>query len=611
MHAVPDRWQRWSLLWLLLMLVCALPPPSARAQAPRVAQVDVVGTNRINRETVLAVISTKAGDELSAEQLERDRRAIEALGWFKVVAPPAVSQVPGGARVVFVVTEWPILNEVQISGNTVFDTAQIQALIKTKTGQVFNLAQWQQDVAAIENLYKTKSFVAQVLDNLDSPEFAETGVLKAQVLELSIEAVRVTGLHKTKSYVVTRVLRQKAGKLYNTQKMAKDYQTLRALDFFESINSRVDVSQPGKVVVTWEFKEKRTGQASVGLGYSPQESLVGRAEISENNLFGRGQSVSLGTEIGTRVGGPSFELSFNEPYFRKDGTSLGLSVYDKLVYRFSSSLGSVVGAGGSTDLGNYFERHLGGQVSFGRPFKLPVVLTFRHDEVTTNELPKVVDFPRQDGSVSSASVRYTQNTRDYANNPTTGALNSLYTETGYAQIKSGQTDSFGNTLYQKLLFDVRRYVGLKHNPQTKEPEREQASQKIPVVAFRVMGGTSFGRLPYFEQFFIGGADSLRGYTEDRFWGQHIFLASAEYRRPLANRITGVLFGDIGDAWGSLSEFRFTDPKLQTQFSQHAGFRPSPDVGVGLRVATPIGPIRLDYGFGTEGGHANFSIGHSF
>src|SRR5205807_5360591 len=137
-------------------------------------------------------------------------------------------------------------------------------------------------------------------------------------MELTIESVKINGLHKTKTYVVMRVLKQRAGKLYNTAQMSKDYQELRKLDFFETINSKVDVSQPGKVVVTWELKEKRTGQASVGLGYSPHQSLVGRAEISENNLFGRGQSVSLGAEIGARVGGPSFELAFNEPYFRKD-----------------------------------------------------------------------------------------------------------------------------------------------------------------------------------------------------------------------------------------------------------------------------------------------------
>jgi outer membrane protein insertion porin family len=602
------RWRRCSLVFALALLATALPQ-AARSQATRVAQVDVVGNSRINKETILAVVSTKPGDDLSPERLERDRRAIEALGWFKVVAPPAIQQVPGGARVVFVVTEWPVLKAIEIMGNTVIKEAQIRAAIKTQTGQVFNLAQWQSDVAAIEDLYKAKSFVAQVLDNIDSKDFTDTGILRAQVLELMIEAVKVTGLHKTKQYVVTRALRQKAGQLYNIAQMAKDYQELRKLDFFETINSRVDVSQPGKVVVTWELKEKRTGQASVGVGYSPRESLVGRVELSESNLFGRGQGMSIAGEIGSRLGGPSFELSFNEPWLTRDRTSLGVSVYDKLIYRFSTSLGQVQGTANQLD--QYFERRLGGQVTIGQPLRLPITVTVRHDLVDTSNLPTAIDFPRQDGTVDSVAFRAVKNTRDYPQNPTRGRLDMLTLEPGFAQIDPGGTDNFGNAAFSKMIVDLRRYVALRRYTTSKEPDRERESQKMPVMAFRLMGGTSLGRLPFFEQFFLGGAESLRGYLEDRFWGQNVFLASVEYRRPLANRITGVLFGDVGDAWGTLSQFEFTDPRLRTDFAQHEGFSPQPSIGVGLRVATPIGPVRLDYGYGLEGGRIHFSIGHSF
>ena len=91
----------------------------------------------------------------------------------------------------------------------------------------------------------------------------------------------------------------------------------------------------------------------------------------------------------------------------------------------------------------------------------------------------------------------------------------------------------------------------------------------------------------------------------------MFLTSGEYRRPLAQALTGVLFVDLGDAWGSRSAFQFTDPTLQTRFRQHSGFSPHAAVGLGLRVTTPIGPIRLDYGYGSEGGRLHFSIDHSF
>jgi outer membrane protein insertion porin family len=84
------------------------------------------------------------------------------------------------------------------------------------------------------------------------------------------------------------------------------------------------------------------------------------------------------------------------------------------------------------------------------------------------------------------------------------------------------------------------------------------------------------------------------------------LGSVEFRAPLANSLTGVIFVDAGDAWGGPYEsVKFNG------FEQHSGFRPSVGFGVGLRVITPIGPIRIDQGFGSEGARTHFSIGHVF
>ena len=84
------------------------------------------------------------------------------------------------------------------------------------------------------------------------------------------------------------------------------------------------------------------------------------------------------------------------------------------------------------------------------------------------------------------------------------------------------------------------------------------------------------------------------------------LASFEYRQPLANSLTGVFFVDAGDAWGGAYE-----KVAFNGFNQHSGFSPSVGIGVGLRVVTPIGPIRIDEGFGREGARLHFSIGHVF
>ena len=135
--------------------------------------------------------------------------------------------------------------------------------------------------------------------------------------------------------------------------------------------------------------------------------------------------------------------------------------------------------------------------------------------------------------------------------------------------------------------------------------RKKLTDEKSTIAVRFRVGAAAGTVPFFEQFFIGGAESLRGYREDRYWGKYMFLASAELRHPLARGLKGVVFLDIGDAWGG----PYAGVNIQG-FAQ-SGFRPHASVGVGIRVRTPLGPIRLDYGVGSEGGRTHFSIGNVF
>jgi len=112
-------------------------------------------------------------------------------------------------------------------------------------------------------------------------------------------------------------------------------------------------------------------------------------------------------------------------------------------------------------------------------------------------------------------------------------------------------------------------------------------------------------VPFFEQYFVGGSESLRGYQTDRYWGNNLALFQGELRLPFGkdNNVQGVLFTDIGDAWGSI----YHDPQLM----QHNQISLTTDFGVGLRLVTPVGPIRLDYAIGKDGGRTQFSIGQSF
>lgn len=625
--------RRWGF-WLLAVMAL-LPLAPASAQGVRVSEIEIRGNQRINREFILTVVTTKVGDEASPERLERDRVAIEGLGVFSSVAV-ALTTMGNTARVSFIVTENPVVQKVEISGNTLFPEERLRALLKTqppsgdRPAQVFNRANWLEDMNAIDKLYGDRGYLIRRVDNVEPRDpgygdFSKNGIIRLEIHELRIGGVRLkwptheikdrkgnvlrtVEQHKTHDYVVMRELSQRQGALYNDRQIGEDYRRLSNLGFFETVTpARTQGEELDTINIVWELAEKRTGQISVGAGYSEREHLIGRAELADTNFRGKGQSLSLSTEIGTYGGdgAPSVELQFYEPWLTSDHTSMTVSLYDKLVYRFSQDLASLQNVDSQ-----YYERRLGGQISFGRPFQWPVSLGLRYDSVRTN-LSRKFDFPQQDGSVIAANVSRVWNTKDYQNNPTSGEYVRISTEVGHVQLNKSNADTFTSAYFDKLIFDYRRYYRLKGLKATKEPDRERESQKVPVIATRFMAGATLGKVPFFEQFFVGGAETLRGYLEDRFWGKYMYIGSIEYRKPIINRITGVLFADVGDAFGSESEFQFNHSNLQTDFAQHKSPRPYASIGIGLRVATPIGPIRLDFGYGEEGGKTHFSIGHTF
>ncbi|MDI3530514.1 MAG: outer membrane protein insertion porin family [Candidatus Atribacteria bacterium] len=118
-----------------------------------------------------------------------------------------------------------------------------------------------------------------------------------------------------------------------------------------------------------------------------------------------------------------------------------------------------------------------------------------------------------------------------------------------------------------------------------------------VLALRLLGGTSDTSLPDYEKFGVGGVNTLRGYDLFEFEGEKMLVCNLEYRWTVSENTQVVFFGDAGYAWPYEEPVSFEDIKT--------GY------GVGIRVDTPIGPVRLDYGIGERGGQTYFSIGHTF
>jgi len=545
-----------------------------------IVSVEVVGNEHIASEEILKAIKSDVGGQFSEGQVALDRKAVLNLGWFWRVSVERES-VENGIRLVFHVVENPVMREVRFQGNKELTQDELLAVMKTKPGQVYNAPLLVRDADAIQDLYGSKGYIlAMVLE----PSMSEEGVLALVIAEGEIEEIKITGNTHTKSYAIRRYIRTKAGEAYNDRKVARDVGKLTSLGWFETVRRDAEVgTEPGKVIVVITVVEKRrTGTVSVGGGYSSVQGLVGFVDLTKSNLAGNGQAVSIRGEFG---GQTSYEFGYQHPWVMTPETRLSLGIYDRLILREAFV---------TDDLGEqrsilYDERRNGGNVTLGRPLSdaTTVFLGLRADDVSISGLTEEEEDyltgpafePRKVRSITLATVN---DTRSNLYNPRSGSYQRLSAE--FAGL------IFGGTEFNKYVLDTRRFfrMGAKNT-----------------VAMRLLVGTVSGDPPYLEQFLIGGSETLRGYRTDRFVGTRMGIVNTEYRIPIGENLLGVLFVDVGDAWGGSVAGSLSEDTVHDSFTSHVGY------GVGVRVKTPIGPLRLDLGFSEEGTETHFGVRNTF
>ncbi len=579
------------------------PAPSDQPTiSGRIGEINITGNKNISSTAIRAIIRQKVGDDYNPNSAEADRQAIQDMGYFGAVTEHAAAGANAGDVVVtYTMIENPRVTRIVFTGNTVEPTSKLSAVVMTKPGQVLDTNTLAQDTQNIIAVYSQDGYRASISEdiNLDYT----TGVLTLPIIEAKVSSLTITGNKRTKPYVILRELKTRVGSPYNEVSLRRDLTRLNNLGLFDSVGP-VDVNTPdvGLVALSIPVKEKQTGQVSVSVGYSTQEKLIGTATLSDSNFRGRGETASVMWQVAGVDGQASAEVGFGDPFIDKRHDGFNIDLYNRAVFRFSSSFIDT-STSGSTD--QYYERHIGGTLTLSRPVSdtSTLFLTGRTETVRSNNvsLPIEDSFIRQDDDVSGLGARYVNNTRDNEFSPAAGGYYSISAE-GVTSTDSTQGNAPtpltpGSHEFPKFGIDLRRYISLQG------PRRKSFNEPKRVLALRLLGGITSAQIPFSEEYFLGGADSLRGYEDDRFWGNKLLLLNSEVRIPLGSSLTGVVFGDVGDAWGSI----YQGLGLQ----QHTQFQPQPAVGVGVRVTTPIGPIRIDYGVGRDGGRTDFSIGQSF
>ena len=539
-----------------------------------IMEIKFSGATEATEPTARAALAMHVGDAVTEEGLVKDRDAIYATGYFYDLYP-TFEQVPEGVVLTYNVLENPELKEVKIEGNTVESTETLMGLVTVKNGELLNSRTLQENVQAIQEKYRADGYILAKITDLN---IAQDGTLTIKISEGVLEGYKVKGNKKTKEYVILREMRQKPGEPFNANQARRSMQRVYNLGFFEDVNVKMNPGvEPNAVIMELDVKEKRTGSFGIGAGYSSADGMVGTVSVSDTNFRGMGDTISLSYEIsGDDTDARGYTFMYRRPWLDKKETAGTLRVYNR-TYEYDDY----------DENGNHKEsfmrKYSGSEVTISRPMSEFstnfVTLRNRKDKYVKhtetgnagNRSGNTAWLGSNFGTTRSITLEHVTDTRDNVYEPTMGA---------YASISAEFAGLGGDFNYQKAI------LGDTHSLK---------AGRAQVFVLRGQYGISRGTISEYSQFRMGGQDTIRGYREDQFRGTRMALVSLEYRFPIVSKVTGALFTDYGGAWSD-------------------GFMPEKmhgSIGVGLGLNTPIGPLRLDYGRGSQGGRVHFRVGGTF
>ena len=601
--------------------------PTFGQAEPRVlvAELAVEGVRGELEDEVYRVISARPGRTTTRSQLQADINAIFATGFFaNVQAIP--TDTPLGVRVTFLVEPNPVLRQVRVAASqgeaqSALGPGAVSEIFSSQYGSILNLRDLQAGIESLNQRYQEQGYVlAQVIG---SPQVAADGTVTLIVSEGVIEDIQIRFLDregeatdeegqpiegKTREFIITRELQLEPGNLFNRDRVEADLQRVFGLGIFEDVfielNPGVD---PSKVVVVLNVQEGNTGSIAAGAGISSASGLFGSVSYQENNLGGNNQTLRAETQLGTRE--LLFDLSFTDPWIAGDPHRTS---YTANLFRRQSISLVFDGEKNEIELDNGDRPRvlrLGGGISFTRPLGPDPLnsewrgsLGLQYQRVSIRDADGDIEPESEDGELLSFNddgkddlvllqLGVVRDRRNDNLQPTSGTLTRLSME---QSVPVGKGNIFLNRVRASHSF----YLPVNF---TNFTEGAQA------LAFNFQAGAAIGDLPPYEAFVLGGSNSVRGFSEgDLGSGRYFIQGTAEYRFPIFSVVGGALFLDVGSNLGSGGNVPGEPSEVRGLPGTGAG------IGLGVRIQSPLGPIRVDFGFNTDGGNRlHFGIGERF
>lgn len=534
------------------------------------------------------------------EDLERIRSFYRQAGFADVIVESELRYGPQKQRMYITLKIQEgrryLAGRIKITGNVLFPTEEIEGALKMMEEEVFSQYNLRQDIARIQRYYFEQGYIFAEVE-ADPVLNKATGRVDVtyRILENElayVDKIRIRGNTKSKDAVIRRELRITPGEPFDGAKLQRSKERLYNLGYFEEIGYDIAPgSAPNRKDLVVTVKETKTGEFSLGAGYSSVDQFVAFIEIIQKNfdLFnppsftGGGQQFKLRAETGTVR--ENYELRFTEPWLFGRALSFGFDMY-RLTRTFD----------------DYDAQRQGGDVRFWKDFTeyTRADLMYKLEDIKVFDIVSGASQDVRDeagtNTVSMVTLGVTRDTRDNIFSPRKGMVLN-----GVAEYAGGTLG--GNKDFYKLTGQAAAYFtylrGLVLELKLRAGVAEEFDDTVNV--------------PLYERFYVGGASTIRGYAErlvgpikaaEPVGGKTMLIGNIEFTFPVAELIRGAVFYDIGNVWSDSHNFDLGDLR--------AG------IGVGVRVKTPIGPLKLDWGYALDrediderSWQVHFSIGRGF
>jgi outer membrane protein insertion porin family len=471
------------------------------------------------------------------------------------------------------------VSDIKLAGDLKVPEADLRKLITFKNGEVFNNEKVTESVKALSDRLGNEGYAFANVNalpeiNRDKKQVGFTFFVDPG-RKTYVRRVNIAGNTKTRDEVVRRELRQLEGAPYNAASVKRSKERIELLGYFEDVTVETPAvaDAPDQVDMNINLKERATGSISAGVGFVQGEGIQLSASISQSNIFGSGKYMSFGISNG-KVN-KNISLSFTDPYFTPDGVSLGYDLYHR-VYNPDATSTSAYKT--STD---------GAAVRFGVPVtefdRINFSIGVEQTKITTYDTSpqRYIDFVNQYGAKNKTllgSVSWGRDTRDSSLWPTRGASIKVQADAG---LPGGDLEYYRLTHSQQWFFPLSKTYTLMLNGE--------------VGYASGYGKTS--TLPFFQNFYLGGIGSVRGYDNnslgpkdtngDYMGGTRKAVANAEVLFPFPGMkdnksVRASVFFDAGSVWDTT--FSGSTPSSELRYS--AGFA--------VTWLSPLGPMKFSY-----------------